>query len=300
MARCRMIKPVFWDDEKLAKISRDSRLVYVALWNFSDDFGVVKGNPAWLKTHIFPYDEELTLKEFKGWLKELIELERVKPFQHNGEQFFWMPKFLDHQKINRPSLVSRNPPPPEKFSQNYPEFSDGSVSSGGGLSDGSVPKRKEKKENIKEKEKKQKKKSIETEWPKNFEMSEEMKKYAVENGIDILKTKLFFEDFHQWALAREAKYKNWEAAFRGRVLKAPEYGKQFMAEKTNGAGTATQKPTDDDMMCTAFDILINEGKPSFDKYCKSVKLPKKARDMVETRYNHTCQSNEKRAGKSVH
>ena len=29
MARNRMIKPQFWDDSKIAKISRDARLLYI-------------------------------------------------------------------------------------------------------------------------------------------------------------------------------------------------------------------------------------------------------------------------------
>jgi predicted nucleic acid-binding protein len=47
-----MIKPEFWDDEKLATVSRDARLLFVGLWSNSDDYGVVKGHPAWLKNRI--------------------------------------------------------------------------------------------------------------------------------------------------------------------------------------------------------------------------------------------------------
>lgn len=56
MARSRMIKPEFWDDEKLASISRDARLTFIGLWNHSDDFAVVKGHASWLKNKIFSYN----------------------------------------------------------------------------------------------------------------------------------------------------------------------------------------------------------------------------------------------------
>jgi hypothetical protein len=59
MARTRMVKPEFWDDEKLAKVSRDARLLFIGLWSNSDDYGVVKGHPAWPKNRIFPYWEYL-------------------------------------------------------------------------------------------------------------------------------------------------------------------------------------------------------------------------------------------------
>lgn len=111
MPRSRMIKPEFWDDQKLATISRDARLVYIALWNFSDDYGVVKGHPVWLKTRIFPYDEAMSLAAFTVWLKELEKSQRILRFEHDGELYYWMPKFEHHQTICRPSKF-KNPRPP--------------------------------------------------------------------------------------------------------------------------------------------------------------------------------------------
>ena len=54
MARNRVIKPKFWDDAKIGRLTRDARLLYIGLWNFSDDIGVVIGNSIWLKSKIFP------------------------------------------------------------------------------------------------------------------------------------------------------------------------------------------------------------------------------------------------------
>lgn len=112
MARNRMIKPEFWDDEKLAKTSREARLTYIGLWNFSDDYGVVKGNPSWLKNHIFPYEDSLSIQKFTTILSELSNGHWILPFDHNGESYFYIKNFLAHQTINRPSQ-QRNPPPPD-------------------------------------------------------------------------------------------------------------------------------------------------------------------------------------------
>ena len=60
MARIRTIKPQFWDDLKIGRLSRDARLLYIGLWNFADDLGVVIADPAWLKSKIFPYDKNTT------------------------------------------------------------------------------------------------------------------------------------------------------------------------------------------------------------------------------------------------
>lgn len=52
MARSRILKPEFWSDEKLALVSREARLTFAGLWTCSDDYGVTKGHPAWLKAQI--------------------------------------------------------------------------------------------------------------------------------------------------------------------------------------------------------------------------------------------------------
>jgi hypothetical protein len=113
MPRARMIKPDFWDDERLTcGTTMQARLVYIALWNFSDDYGTVKGNPLWLKNHVFPYDEGLTVAAFKGWLQELEAGLWLVPFEAKGESYYYLPNFTKHQRIDKPSKTIRNPSPP--------------------------------------------------------------------------------------------------------------------------------------------------------------------------------------------
>lgn len=120
MARIRTIKPEFWDDEKLAALPRDARLLYIGMWNFSDDFGVVKANPIWLKSKVFPFDE-IQMSQFKKWL-EMLErpgfnspggvMAWAIPFNANGETFYYLSNFSRHQRIDKPSTHNRNPEPP--------------------------------------------------------------------------------------------------------------------------------------------------------------------------------------------
>jgi len=142
-----MIKTEFWDDEKLATISRDARLTYIALWNFSDDYGVVKGHHSWLKNNIYPYDEKLNIDTFKKWLLELETLKRIIPFSTNGELYYFIPKFDTHQTINRPSL-QRNPEPPKDICESLNQIQDYSQPTHTLLID--EIKRKEREKNIKE------------------------------------------------------------------------------------------------------------------------------------------------------
>ncbi len=108
-----MIKPEFWDDEKMATISRDARLTFIGILNNSDDYGVVKGNTLWLKNKIFPYDE-IKHNDFKKWLGELEQIFAIIPFDVNSENYYYIRTFTKHQTINRPSQV-RNPTPPAEI-----------------------------------------------------------------------------------------------------------------------------------------------------------------------------------------
>jgi len=115
MARTRVIKPEFWDDEKLCGIIRDARLTFIGLWTNSDDYGVVKGHSNWLKSKIFPYDD-IKIEDFEAWLDSLASLGLIFPFNIHGEKYYFIKHFLDHQKVDRPSKV-RNPEPPSTINR---------------------------------------------------------------------------------------------------------------------------------------------------------------------------------------
>ena len=108
MPRSRMVRPETFSDEKLATISREARYLFIGLWVTSDDYGVTKGHPAWLRSQIFPYDPDVTIPQLEGWLKELSDITRIIPFTADREVYYNIPNFLRHQKIHNPSQL-RNP-----------------------------------------------------------------------------------------------------------------------------------------------------------------------------------------------
>lgn len=110
-----MIKPEFWDDQKLCSVSRDARLTFIGLWTNSDDYGVVKGHPAWLKSQIFPYDD-IKIQAFQSWLNELEGLHVILPFKDKNEFYYYIRNFDKHQVINRKSRC-RNPQPPDGLNE---------------------------------------------------------------------------------------------------------------------------------------------------------------------------------------
>lgn len=109
MARNRMIKPKFWDDTKIGRLTRDARLLYIGLWNFSDDIGIVIGDSVWLKSKIFPYDQ-IQIQQFEKWMNELVINGFICLFSYKGERFIYLPNFTRHQVINKPNYEDLNIP----------------------------------------------------------------------------------------------------------------------------------------------------------------------------------------------
>lgn len=103
MPRIRAIKPQFWLDEKLGAIQRDARLLYIGLWNLSDDQGVFEWRPARIKVQLFPYDNDVNDSIIEQWLALLIGSGDILKFNCNGSVFGFIPTFLKHQDIKKPS-----------------------------------------------------------------------------------------------------------------------------------------------------------------------------------------------------
>ena len=62
MARKRMIDPQIWVIEDFSKLSFLSRLIWIGLISNADDEGRGKANISYLKSQLFPSDEDLSLK----------------------------------------------------------------------------------------------------------------------------------------------------------------------------------------------------------------------------------------------
>jgi hypothetical protein len=126
MARIRSLKPEFWNDVKMARASRDARLLYMALWNQADEHARCYGDTRWIKGHCLPYDDDLDLAAIDTLLGELAEHHRIQRYEVDGEPFLYLPKLAQHQRLEPAKTPSRlpKPPDPEKIperSENFPE-----------------------------------------------------------------------------------------------------------------------------------------------------------------------------------
>lgn len=113
MARIRSVKPEFWADEDLAELQRDARLLYIGLWNLSDEHGRLRGDPRYIKGQLFPYDEDLPPKEVDVLLNALVSAKKLVRYTVDGAQYAFLPNLARHQRLDSDKVPSRLPPPAE-------------------------------------------------------------------------------------------------------------------------------------------------------------------------------------------
>lgn len=102
MPRIRTTKPEFWSSEQVFFCSRDARLLFIGLWNFCDDAGIIPASPLGLKAKVFPADE-LGKSEIKTWIGELIQNGLVVEYSVDNKTYWQVTGWKNHQKIDRPN-----------------------------------------------------------------------------------------------------------------------------------------------------------------------------------------------------
>ena len=107
MPRIRTIKPEFPQSESVGRLSRDARLLFIQLWTLVDDSSRARASSRLLASLLYPYDEDAPGK-MPAWLSELEDGGFIRIYQHEDTNYLDIPKWLKHQKIDRPS-ASRIP-----------------------------------------------------------------------------------------------------------------------------------------------------------------------------------------------
>lgn len=98
MARIRTIKPDFWTDGNMVRLSPFARLLYIGMWNFTlCDHGHVADDAMKLKLQILPMDPV----DIDALLAEIMSQGRVvRVADHDGRTYLLVKRFEDHQKID--------------------------------------------------------------------------------------------------------------------------------------------------------------------------------------------------------
>lgn len=120
MSRIRTVKPEFWTSEQISKISRDARLLFIGIWNFSDDSGIHSACPARLKAEIFPLDGDITVADVEDLLRELVDQDLIDKHEVNSKKYIRVTGWGKHQRIDKPTY--RHPWPNGTIPADKSEF----------------------------------------------------------------------------------------------------------------------------------------------------------------------------------
>lgn len=102
VARIRTIKPEMPHSETLGKVSREARLLFVNLFTIADDEGRARASSRLLASLLYPYDDDAP-HLMDDWLSDLNRVEAIRLYEVDGVRYLDIPKWLEHQKIDRPS-----------------------------------------------------------------------------------------------------------------------------------------------------------------------------------------------------
>ena len=130
MARNRIIKPEFWADAKVGRLSFGARLLYIAMWNFSDDYGIISASPRRLLGEAFENDESVNIENVNEWIKEIEQQGQIKRFSANDKEWFEIIHFKDHQKVSHKS-TRVNPQPSGDSPETLRQYSGSNVNVNG-------------------------------------------------------------------------------------------------------------------------------------------------------------------------
>lgn len=97
--------------ESLGRVSREARLLFIMLFTICDDAGRTRAASRLLASLLYPYDDDAPTL-IPGWLAELEAEKCIHRYEVDGTHYLEIPKWLEHQKIDRPSL-SKIPNPRE-------------------------------------------------------------------------------------------------------------------------------------------------------------------------------------------
>jgi hypothetical protein len=100
MPRIRSIKPDFWDSPDTAAADLRTRLLYIAMWNWADDYGIGDATPVRLIGFAFPNDP-IPAADYPRLLADVSDAFGIVFFEHLGRRYYVIPAWDEHQRTEK-------------------------------------------------------------------------------------------------------------------------------------------------------------------------------------------------------
>jgi len=113
MPRIRTIKPSFWRSPSTGHASPWARLLYIAMWNWADDWGRAEWTPRELLGFAFPHDTDDPCDDlnFPTLVQEVSRKFSIKFYRCGERRFYAVDNWDEHQKV--PKRVESKFPAPD-------------------------------------------------------------------------------------------------------------------------------------------------------------------------------------------
>jgi hypothetical protein len=109
--RARNIKPGFFENEQLAELPFEARLLFAGLWCYSDREGRFEWRPKRIKALLFPYDTQITPGVIEGHLMSLHAMTLILQYKSGDYLYGVIPNFTKHQHPHPHEAKSELPDP---------------------------------------------------------------------------------------------------------------------------------------------------------------------------------------------
>lgn len=116
MGRIRTLKPEFFRSRSLARISIPARMTFQGLWCEADDFGRGVADPRIVKGAVWPLDDEITHYDVDEHLDALAGSGHIRLYDVDGERFYVILSWEEHQSAAYRRGKAQFPEPPEQES----------------------------------------------------------------------------------------------------------------------------------------------------------------------------------------
>ena len=102
MARKRMIDPNIWQSEDFNSLSLMGRLLFIGMFSNADDEGRGIANPVFLRSIVFPYDEDIKGDDINNILAEINVKMSVEIYSCDGKRYYQLTNWDKWQKVDKP------------------------------------------------------------------------------------------------------------------------------------------------------------------------------------------------------
>ena len=104
-----MIDPNIWQSQDFASLSTLAKIVFIGIFSNADDYGYGQAKAAYIKSILFPYDEDLRVSDVDKTLSEIASKMSVVFYSHDGKEYYSLINWSKWQRVDKPQ-PSKIPP----------------------------------------------------------------------------------------------------------------------------------------------------------------------------------------------